>query len=280
MKITYLFFFFFIISFSSLLYSQGLTREQVDDTIQNMPAFSSHQDNYFITGVPLQESIESNTADAKYQISFKVLLTRNTLPLDSYLFLTYTQKAFWNIYQFSSPFEEINFNPTLGLGKPLFNKKDEVNGLAVLMYEHESNGRDSIYSRSWNNISLTYHTLINDRTSISVKAWLPFLYKTDNPDLLDYIGLGEVRLEYGIKPDKLLINITARKGLEWNWKGAIRTQLLYRPFKMPNQYLVLEWFNGYTESLIDYQEYKSMIRFGFILKSNEFDILKKRRRNN
>ncbi len=280
MKINYYLTFFCIIFLNSLLYSQRLTREQVDDTIQKMPSFSSHHDNYFITGVPLHESIESNTADAKYQISFKVLLTRNTLPLDSYLFLTYTQKAFWNIYQFSSPFEEINFNPTLGLGKPLYNKNDEVNGLAVLSYEHESNGRDSIYSRSWNNVSLSYHTLINDRTSLNVKAWLPFLYKTDNPDLLDYIGLGEVRLEYSIKPEKLLLNITARKGLEWNWKGAIRTQLLYRPFKMPNQYLVLEWFNGYTESLIDYQEYKSMIRFGFILKSNEFDILRRKRQNN
>ena len=273
--------FFFALSFHSFnLEAQALSREEVDDTIQKMPAFSIHKNNYFITGIPTHERINSTSTDAKYQISFKLLLTRNTLPLDSYLFLTYTQKAFWNIYQFSSPFEEINFNPTLDLGKPLYNKDDQVNGLAILQLEHESNGRDSIFSRSWNNLSLAYHTQLNDRTTLQVKGWLPFLYKTDNPDLLDYIGLGEANISYDIKPKKLILNVMMRKGWGWDWKGAVKTQLLYRPFKMPNQFIMLEWFTGYTESLIDYQEYKSMIRFGFIIKSDEFEIFKKQTRRN
>ncbi|MEH6406203.1 MAG: phospholipase A [Leeuwenhoekiella sp.] len=254
-----------------------LTREQVDDTIKKMPAFSIHEDNFFVTGIPLDRHIDGNSADAKYQISFKILLTRNTLPLDSYLFLTYTQKAFWNIYKFSSPFEEINFNPTLGLAKPTYTKNGLANGLAVLQLEHESNGRDSIFSRSWNNLSLSYHRVLNDRTTIKVKAWLPFLYKSDNPDLLDYIGLGEASINYEIKPQKLLLNMTVRKGLD-GWKGAVKTQLLYRPFKMPNQYIMLEWFNGYTESLIDYQEFQSMVRVGFVIKADQLDIFKTKNR--
>lgn len=115
-----------------------------------------YQDNYMITGIPLHREIGSETADVKYQISFKHLLTRRLLPLDSYLFLTYTQTAFWNLYTFSSPFEDINFNPGVGLGKAVFNSDDRLVGMAFLKAEHESNGRDSIYSRSWNSISVNF----------------------------------------------------------------------------------------------------------------------------
>lgn len=104
-------------------FSQRLSREKINDTIEKMPTLSIHKDNYFITGIPTNKDIASKTADAKYQISFKALVTRNTLPFDTHLFITYTQKAFWNVYEFSSPFRELNFNPGIGLGKPVYNKK-------------------------------------------------------------------------------------------------------------------------------------------------------------
>ena len=253
---------------------QGITRSTVDSLIGNAPAFSIHKDNFFISGVPLNEKITKRTADAKYQISFKQLMTRNTLPWDTYLFLTYTQKAFWNIYENSSPFQEINFNPSIGFGKPVYNKNDRLVGLASLMLEHESNGREGDFSRSWNSVNFKYSLMLDPELKLTAEAWVPFSYKSGNPDLLDYIGLAEANLEYDIIPKRFIAELMLRKGLEWNWKGAYRARIFYRPFKMSNQYFMLEWFNGYAESLINYTEHVNMIRVGYVIKTNELDILR------
>ncbi|TVZ26385.1 phospholipase A1 [Gillisia sp. Hel_I_86] len=266
-----IFFAFFI---HSTAFGQRLTRKQVYDTIKEMPAFSSYQDNYFITGVPTNKAITKNNSDIKYQISFKQLVSRATLPLNSYLFLTYSQKAFWNVYSLSSPFEEINFNPGIGLGKPVFNKEGYIFGLAELKFEHESNGRDSLDSRSWNRITGAFHTPIGRRTLLSVKAWAPIAYKENHPDILDYVGLGEIKVEQTIIRNRLIADLTVRKGLE-GWKGAASSRLLYKLFNNSgNQYLMLEWFVGYAESLIDYDKYTSMVRLGYVIKSSALDILK------
>ncbi len=272
------FFWFLILAISSPIDSLGqrLSREQVYDTIQTMPSFSSYHDNYFISGIPTNKPTTKDNADIKYQISFKQLVTRTTLPLNSYLFLSYSQKAFWNVYSKSSPFEEINFNPAIGLGKPLFNKEGYIFGLAELKFEHESNGRDGLESRSWNRIIGAFHTPLGRRTTLSLKAWIPFAYKDPHPDLLDYVGLGEVKVEQTFFSNRFIGEVTIRKGLE-GWKGSVGSKFYYKLFNNSgNQYLMLEWFAGYAESLIDYNKYTSMIRLGYVIKSSDLDILKTR----
>jgi len=273
MKSILSFLLFILLLSSGTSFAQGYTKEELQDSI--MPSFTTYKDNYFITGVPLHTGISKHTADTKYQISFKQLLTRYDFPLNSALFLTYTQKAFWNIYEFSSPFQEINFNPGIGWGVPIFNRDGELSDLAELKVEHESNGRDSIYSRSWNKVSLSYHTKLSKRTLLSVTGWVPFAYKDDNSDLMDYIGYGEVNLTYDIKPEKLLLDLSARMGME-DWNGSFRSRLFYRVSKDTNQYLMLEWYNGYAESLLDYRQHKSMLRLGYVIKSSDMNILKPR----
>lgn len=264
----------FILAHPILIMGQRLTREEVYDTIQKMPAFTSYHDNFFISGVPTNRPTTKDNADIKYQISFKQLVTRTTLPLNSYLFLSYTQKAFWNVYSRSSPFEEINFNPAIGLGKPIFNKDDEIIALTALKLEHESNGRAGIESRSWNRIMGEFHTPLGRRTMLSLKAWVPFTYTENHPDLLDYVGLGEIKLEQTIFSNRFLGEITIRKGLD-AWKGSVGTKLYYKLFNNSgNQYLLLEWFAGYAESLIEYDRYTSMVRLGYVIKSSDLNILK------
>jgi phospholipase A1 len=258
----------------STMHGQRLTRDQVYDTIMEMPSFSSYQDNYFMSGVPTNKAITKDNSDIKYQIGFKQMVSRATLPLNSYLFITYAQKAFWNVYRDSSPFEEINFNPGVGIGKPVFNKEGYIFGLTELKFEHESNGRDSIASRSWNRITGAFHAPLGRRTMLSVKAWVPITYTENHPDLLDYVGLGEIKVEHTIISEKLIADITVRKGLD-GWKGSASTRVLYRLFNNSgNQYLMLEWFAGYAESLIDYNKYSSMVRLGYVIKSSDLDILK------
>ncbi|TQI69217.1 phospholipase A1 [Gramella sp. Hel_I_59] len=261
---------------SSNVNAQRMSREEVNDTIKNMPSFSSYHDNYLISGIPTNKSANKMNSDIKYQISFKQLISRATLPLNSYLFVSYTQKAFWNIYDKSSPFEEINFNPAVGVGKPIFDKSNRIIALAELQLEHESNGRDSLASRSWNRVSGMFHTPLGRRTMLSAKAWVPFAYTENHPDLLDFVGLAEVKVQQTFFRDLLIGEVTVRKGLK-DWKGSVGTKVYYKLFNNSgNQYLMLEWFAGYAESLIDYDKYTSMVRIGYVIKSTDLNILRTR----
>lgn len=266
---------FWIFATMNQVNSQITTRKEFKDSLQNLPYFSIHKDNYFITGVPTNNAINSNTANAKYQISFKQMITRNSLPWHTHLFLTYSQKAFWDIYKESFPFRELNFNPTLGLSKAIFDKNDKLMGIAGLTYEHESNGRDSIFSRAWNRINLEYAMRIGNRTTAKAKVWVPFLFKKGNPDILDFVGLGQLDLSYEIKPDQFYVELMLRKGLKWGFEGVFRPRIYYNPFKnRSNQYFMLEWYVGQAESLIAYKEFRSIVRIGYVIKSNELNFLR------
>lgn len=257
-------------------HAQMISRSELNDSIQNFSYFTIHKDNYFISGFPLTNDINSNTADAKYQISFKQMITRDRLPWETYLFITYTQKAFWNIYKDSYPFRDINFNPSVVLGKTVFDKNQKLEGIATIAFEHESNGRDSIYSRSWNRIAASYITNLTKRTVAEFKAWVPFGYQNGNPELLEYTGLAEINLEHELKKNRFYLNVLLRKGLNFKAKGAFRPRLYFAPFgkNTSNQYIMLEWYWGHGESLLEYEEFRSMIRFGYVIKSNEFNFFR------
>ncbi|EDM43770.1 outer membrane phospholipase A [unidentified eubacterium SCB49] len=266
----------FVIFGGTIANAQSISREQLRDSIKDLPYFSIHKDNYFITGVPTNTAINSTTANVKYQVSFKQIITRGTLPYDMYLFLTYTQKSFWNVYAESFPFRDINFNPSVAIGKPVFNKNDKLKGIASLALEHESNGRDSIFSRSWNRLTATYKTKVFRKTSANFKVWLPFGYTEGNPDLLEYVGLAEINLSHELKRDRLYLNLMLRKGLNFEGKGVVRSRIYFNPFKknISNQFIMLEWYLGQAEGLLNYQNSSSMIRLGYVIKTNEFDFFK------
>ncbi|MEP6928649.1 MAG: phospholipase A, partial [Flavobacterium sp.] len=73
------------------------------DLLLKESSFSIHKDNYFLTGVPLNDDITRNTADVKYQVSFKERLSSKPFLGGFFLYLMYTQKAFWDIYASSKP---------------------------------------------------------------------------------------------------------------------------------------------------------------------------------
>jgi len=256
--------------------AQDYTKAELNDSINKLPYFTIHKDNYFITGAPTNKTIDRNTANAKYQISFKQILTRSKLPWDTYLFLTYTQKAFWDIYKESFPFTDINFNPAFSVGKAFYRKDNTLTGIGTLSFEHESNGRDSLASRSWNRLSLEYTTRLSSKTIASFKAWAPFAYKDGNPDLLEYVGLGEITASHILKPDKWIFDVRLRKGLNLDAKGSVRSRVYFNPFSnnVSNQYIMLEWFVGHAEGLLNYQESQSIIRIGYVIRTDEFKWLR------
>lgn len=254
--------------------AQGLTKKEVKEQLKENQSFSNYKDIYFIGGVPLNTDIDRASSDVKYQISFKQMLIKNTLFWDTYLYLTYTQKSFWQIFEESSPFEEINFNPSVGLGKAFFDKNNQLKGIGTFALNHNSNGQDGEESRSWNSVNLSYATLLDEKTTIKAEGWFPFMYKEGNPDILDYLGLFKINIDREFIPDKLSSELQLQKGLTWGWEGALRLRVYYNVFNTTNQYLMMEWYMGYGENLLDYTQFRNMVRIGYVIKMNDLKILK------
>lgn len=246
----------------------NLSKDSTEYYISKSPAFSIFKDNYFISGIPLDHKPDKDNSDAKFQFSFKQRIQNRPLVWGSYFYLTYTQKSFWDIYKKSSPFAETNYNPGLQLVKPIY-AKGNLTGVVTLSVEHESNGRDSIYSRSWNFVGISYSHLFSDRLNATLKIYIPSK-SSDNPDLNKYIGYSEAQFSWGIKKDLLILDLTARKGASWDTKGSLMTTLSFRPSVKRNLYWTLQWWQGYAESLVDYRQRTSMIRVGFMVKPSFF----------
>ncbi len=233
------------------------------------PAFAAYRDNYFITGIPLNKEINTTTADTKFQVSIRQRISNSVLPFNSFLYLTYTQKTFWNIYDESSPFRDSNYNPGLGVGKHVFHKGKFL-GTVFVQLEHESNGQgDSLLSRSWNYLSWAGKFFFNPLLSLQLKFWLPLVDGGANQDLLDYRGLFDFTINT-LSPSKLwwyTAELNPRRGI-----GNLNMNLSvgYRLSKKYNQYLYLQFFSGYGEGLLDYNKYSCMLRAGFCIKPDFF----------
>lgn len=246
-------------------YVDSLRRE-----FDNGPYFGLYKDNYFTVGttVGMQKPSRTNS-DVKFQISIAQKLTRSVLPWHTYIFLMYTQKTFWNVFEKSLPMHDLNFNPGLGWSKPFFNK-DRYVGKLTLLLEHESNGRDSIQSRSWNRISIGGSVLIDPWIMVHGKVWIPIIDGQNNRDILNYCGIYQTGVEIATLDRKFIWDITFVKRKGWNLNFNTIFEFSWRFHKKSNQYFFLQYYNGYGESLLDYNQFHSRLRAGIVIKPKFF----------
>ena len=93
--------------------------------------------------------------EAAFQLSFKVKLWTDVLNQKADLWVAYTQRSFWQVYNFedSSPFRETDYEPELLLN---FRTDYSILGLRGRFLNvginHQSNGQSEPLSRSWNRI--------------------------------------------------------------------------------------------------------------------------------
>lgn len=244
--------------------SVAIDEKSALELFDNTPSFGIFRDNYFVTGIPTNHKIDKNTADAKFQISIRQRLTKSILPFKTFLYLTYTQRSFWDVYGKSSPFLDNNFNPGLSLSKAVI-YRNHLMGIAVLSFEHESNGRDSLASRSWNYISLSGSWFIDYRFSVQLKVWGGWVDKEGNPDLLKYKGYGFVAFNYQSANERLWCSAVInprRQFVDMNTTLEVN----FKPSRNANEYLFVQFYNGYAENLLEYNRYVSMVRFGICIK--------------
>ena len=246
-------------------YVDSLRRE-----FDNGPYFGLYKDNYFTVGTTVGVQKPSRTnSDVKFQISIAQKLTRSVLPWHTYIFLMYTQKTFWNVFEKSLPMHDLNFNPGIGWSKPFFNK-DRYVGKLTLLLEHESNGRDSIQSRSWNRISIGGSVLIDPWIMVHGKVWIPIIDGQNNRDILNYCGIYQTGVEIATPDRKFIWDITFVKRKGWNLNFNTIFEFSWRFHKKSNQYFFLQYYNGYGESLLDYNQFHSRLRAGIVIKPKFF----------
>ncbi len=239
--------------------------DSIISAFDKSPAFGIYKDNYVVTGTNVAEKPTSFNSDTKFQVSVRHRITNSKLPFKTYLFLTYTQKAFWDVFKESFPFRDLNYNPTIGIGRALIYHKRFV-GTMLLQFEHESNGKDGEDSRSWNKISLTTNLFFDKNWSMQAKVWIPIVDGQNNPDLTRYTGWANIGGEYKSNDTKYCFSAIINKRSVNNLSANLTLNFAVRLFNDENQYLFAEFYNGYGESLLDYKDFRQRLRIGFVIK--------------
>ncbi len=204
--------------------------------------------------------------EIKFQLSFKVPLVKGLLFGEGFLSFGYTQQSYWQAYSgnYSAPFRETNHEPELLFALP---SRYQVLGLdgrmVVLSLNHQSNGRSEPLSRSWNRAMLEF-ILEKDSFYMSFKPWWRIpenAEKDDNPDIEDYLGNFELRALKLYRHHSF--GIMLRNNLQSDNRGAVQLDYTFPIRKRLNGYVQI--FNGYGESLIDYDYYSNRIGVGIML---------------
>ena len=254
---------------TTLPQQQKYNVDSIRREIDNGPYFSLYKDNYFIAGRTIGSKPTRTNSDVKFQISISQRLTKSTLPFNTYLYLFYSQKSMWNVFEESLPMRDFNFNPGIGIAKHLIVKNRYI-GKVTLMLEHESNGRDGLASRSWNKISLAGNIFIDPNIMIHGKVWIPIIDGQNNKDILDYCGIYQTGLSITSPNKRFHFGLTLVKRRGWRLSYNSIWEISYRVFKRDNQFLFLQYYNGYGENLLDYNVFKSRLRIGLVIKPKLF----------
>ena len=243
--------------------------------------FRPHHPNYFLpikysdspNSTPFQDTFTQpdlglDPIETELQLSFKVKGMEGVFGHDNVdLWFGYTVTSFWQAYNgtISSPFRETNYEPEAMLVFRTNYALGDFQGRFInLGLAHQSNGRSEGLSRSWNRVYAQFG-FERDNLALLIRPWFRIPesgLNDDNPDIEDYMGHGDLLAVYrrGRNAYSLLLRnnfkISDNRGaLQLNWSFP-----LYGRLKGYVQY-----FNGYGESLIDYNHKQQSFGFGVSL---------------
>jgi len=128
-------------------------------------------------------------------------------------------------------------------------------------FTHQSNGRSGSLSRSWNRV-YTEFILERGNSYVSFKPWFRIPESSssdDNADIEDFLGHFELRGLH--KHQQHTFNILFRNNFKTSRnRGAIELGWSFPIHNKLRGYV--QWFNGYGESLLDYNNHTNSIGFG------------------
>ena len=234
---------------------------------------SPHEPIYFAIG-------SNGGLNARFQLSFKF---RPIGPSDDRIagrgfwedvFVSYTQTSLWDLHSLSKPFTDSSYRPAI-----FFHRYDTgVEFLGAQLgfaggFEHESNGKSGADSRSINLLfarpSLRWGEPDSWQFVASPKLYW-YLDKSENDDIQRFRGYGDLLLVLE-HPHSWKLAATLRAGT--SGRGSVLVDATY-PFSKINDllplglvhgYLDLQFFNGWGESLLHYDERaETQFRIGFM----------------
>lgn len=211
--------------------------------------------------------------EMKFQLSLKVLAIKQVFDRYSSLSFGYTNQSYFQIYNrsLSAPFRETNHEPELMLSylRP-FNLGDVNFKVNTLGLSHQSNGQPTGRSRSWNRVYLMMVGEVDDNYFI-FKPWYRLRESKksdpddpsgdDNPDIEFYTGHFEFQLLRYFGNDS--VGITVRNNLRSENRGGVQLDWTFPVGKRLKGYV--QAYNGYGESLIDYNDSTTRIGLGLML---------------
>lgn len=231
---------------------------------------SGYEPFYFLAG--------PKSPNARFQISFKYQLLNSEgvlarkAPLLEGLHFAYTQTSLWDWNSPSAPFWDSSYKPEL-----LYLRQRVAGGRAADWFQldlqgglqHESNGRDGAASRSLNTAYLRSRLIFGKEESLRLtlepRAWVYIGDLSDNPDMARYRGYADLRTIVGWTRG-LQLSALGRLG-DTGDKGSLQLDLTYPMMTLLSRsfsvYLHAQYFTGYGESLLFYNERSSAFRFGF-----------------
>lgn len=218
-----------------------------------------------------QQGLGLQNAEVKFQFSTKFKLAENLLSSNGNLWFGYTNLSFWQAYNKneSAPFRETNHEPEIFLDfNPGIQLGDWTNNLFRFGFVHQSNGQRGSRSRSWNRL---YSTLLAEKNEwvLGLKAWyrIPENTRTDvdagivgddNPDIDNFLGFGELMAKY--KGENNQFELLLRNNLKGNNRLGLQVDWSFPLIEEIDGYV--QFFNGYGESLIDYNDSSTRIGLG------------------
>jgi phospholipase A1 len=213
-----------------------------------------------------QPGLNYNNIEAKFQLSFKAKVLESILWGKGDLWVAYTQKSHWQIYNatLSRPFREVNYEPEVMLNFPVnFNFLGIEAKMVGVSFTHESNGKSLPFSRSWNRF-IFHAGFESGDWSFYVRPWLRLRSEKDeNPDINKYIGKADLNIIYSynenvfsfIGSHNLQLDQTLRGAGTFSWSYPIQGNLKGH----------LQISHGFGETLIDYNNVQTTIGVGISL---------------
>lgn len=250
----------------------GTWNIRANQPVYLLPAFWTSKKNEFPQSPNPQNTVDEDqnlkSMEAKFQISLKTKAAENIFGNNGDVWVGYTQSSRWQVYnsEESRPFRETNYEPEASL---IFRTNYNLLGLngrlLGLTLNHQSNGRSDPLSRSWNRVILNLG-FEKDNFALMVRPWYRIEedFKDDNnPDIKNYIGRGDLTAFYRWNDNdfSLMLRHSLKGGddshgaMQFDWAFPIKGKLRGH----------FQLFDGYGESLIDYNHRATYVGLGVSL---------------
>ncbi|MEN9677940.1 MAG: hypothetical protein RIS76_3836 [Verrucomicrobiota bacterium] len=239
---------------------------------------------HFFPHEPMYVVMGWESPNVKFQISFKYRLLNGEVddpgwlvrqaPALTNLYVAYTQTSLWDTSAPSSPFYDTSYKPEFFYQWQRVDRHRWADWFTMDLQgglQHASNGQEGSDSRSLNVVYFMPTFYLGDTDRFHVRL-APRVYAyigdlEDNPDIADYYGHVQLRGMMGWA-DSVQLAVIGTIGDGFH-HGSAQLDLTYPLYRFGGRnlsvYLDLQYFTGYGESLLNYNERSSIFRAGFSL---------------